>query len=129
MTRITSTPGTTTAASNVAPKASSLSASIISRTSKTSTIPLDDSSSQNAVVNKIEKHINDVRRGYGNLSKDVSYLLGQQSSNASAILSQKNPRALALYSGYLSGLRYDRAARFVNGVEFGIKNLDQISKK
>lgn len=88
-----------------------------------------DKPSQNAVINKIEKHITDVKRGNGDVSKDVSYFLGQQGANASDILSRTNPKALALYSGYLSGLRYDRAARFVNGVEFGVSSLEQVGKK
>lgn len=84
--------------------------------------------SQNAIVNKIEKHISDVKKGNGDASKDVAYILGQQASNASSILSQTNPRALALYSGYLSGLRYDRAARFVNGIEHSVSSMSQIGK-
>lgn len=101
-----------------------------SQTSSLSSKPnlLTDHPSQNAVVNKIEKHIDDVKKGNGDVSRDVPYLLGQQDSNASTILSQTNPKALALYSGYLSGLRYDRAARFVNGVDYNLTSLAQIRK-
>ena len=84
------------------------------------------SQSQNSVVNAIEKHISDVKKGQGDISKNVAYSLGQQSSNASDILSKTNPKALAAYSGYLSGLRYDRAARFVNGVEYGLSSISTI---
>lgn len=87
-----------------------------------------DPPSQSTVVNKIEKHIEDVKRGYGDISKDVANLLGQQDANASALLSQTNPKALKLYSGYLSGLRYDRAARFVNGVEYGLSQSAKLSE-
>ncbi len=80
---------------------------------------------QNTLVNKIEKHISDVKKGEGDASKDVASILSQQDANAASILSRTSPRALAMYSGYLSGLRYDRAARFVNGVEHGLSHLDQ----
>jgi hypothetical protein len=84
------------------------------------------SQSQNSVVNAIEKHISDVKKGQGDISKNVAYSLGQQSSNASDILSKTNPKALSAYSGYLSGLRYDRAARFVNGVEYGLSTISTV---
>lgn len=99
--------------------------------------PLSDSTkaiqknqeSQNEIVNKIEKHIDDVKYGNGDASKDVAYILSKQDSNASSILSQSNPRALTMYSGYLSGLRYDRAARFVNGIEHGLNLLSDVTGK
>lgn len=108
---------------------------LLSATNKTSVasrglqkVNTADVSSQNAMINKIEKHVDDVKKGHGDSSKDVAYLLGRQSANASEILSRTNPRALALYSGYLSALRYDRAARFVNGVEYGLSSLTEMGE-
>lgn len=127
MTRISSGYSKLTSADVTALLVSKSQTSVSPNSSKTNL--LLEQPSQNATVNKIEKHISDVKSGNGDSSKDVAYLLGQKDSTASSILSQTNPRALALYSGYLSGLRYDRAARFVNGVEFNLNSLSQIGKK
>ena len=82
--------------------------------------------SQNILINKIEKHIDDVKKSNFNSSKDVGSLLGKLSSNASDILAQTNPELLNKYSGYLSAFRYDRAARFVSGVEYGLSTMADI---
>lgn len=70
----------------------------------------------NGFLNKLERHIKDYRDGRGDRSPDVSAELKRREISTSLDL---NPSDLALYGAYTSALRYDRKARFINGVSEG----------
>ena len=70
----------------------------------------------NSFNTKLERHISDVKRNKGYLSKGVSTRLGRKQQETSAFLAASDPGALNKYSALTSTLRYDRKARFVNAV-------------
>lgn len=76
--------------------------------------------------NKLEKHLDDSKKGRGYISKDVEGKLGEIGGAAENFLSQSNPKLLANYSGYLSALPYDRKARFVTAVYESSKAVSAI---
>jgi hypothetical protein len=68
---------------------------------------------------KLEGHLDAVKKGWGNPeASQINYGLGWRDDAVTMRLSHLNPKALTLYSGMLTAFRYDRAARFVTGVEY-----------
>jgi hypothetical protein len=78
---------------------------------------------------KLEKHIDDVRRGNGNLSSDVAAAISAKAESTSQLLAQSDPKALKNYSGYLTLLGYDKKARFVNSLETTASTLASVPSK
>jgi hypothetical protein len=79
--------------------------------------------SQSEFVGDVEKHLDDYRKGKGNLSKNTAYELNQRDDAVSIQLSQINVRALKLYSGYSTGFSYDKKARFVEGTSYAVNQM------
>ena len=73
--------------------------------------------SSNHFRTKLERHLDDVSKGKGNLSQEVSKELSYKNSSNSTDLAKSDPKLLKDYMGYLSALRYDRRARFVTSVQ------------
>jgi hypothetical protein len=87
--------------------------------------PLTNSNAFNA---RLEKHLDNVRKGRGYLTSGVDKDIAAKSYNSSSSLSSLNPNALRQYAGYLSGLSYDSKARFINGVSGGTQLLDKLTQ-
>lgn len=81
---------------------------------------------QSLFTAKLEKHIDDVRRGEGYLTQDVGAAVAEKSEAASAALATSNPEALKNYSAYLTVLSYDKKARYVNSVDGTTKAVSTI---
>ena len=88
----------------------------------------DPLSTSNLFNARLEKNLDDVRKGRGYLTSGVDKDIAAKSFNSSNSLSNLNPNALRQYSGYLSGLSYDSKARFINGVSGGTQLLDQLNQ-
>lgn len=78
-------------------------------------------------TNKLEKHITDYRAGKAELSREVGSQLERKREVTSTDFAYNDPKALSLYSGFLTILRYDRKARFINGVS-ETQNFDGVLK-
>ena len=65
---------------------------------------------------KLERHLEDVSKGRGHLSKGVSGELRQKSHATSSYLSQTDPSVLSQYSAYSTAFAYDKQARFVTSI-------------
>ena len=77
---------------------------------------------------RLEKHFDDVKKGIGDYSRDVPFELNTRSYVAADALSQSNPKALKMMSGYQTGMRYDRAARMMDGITYGVEVMSQLRR-
>lgn len=84
-----------------------------------------------AFSQKVERHIDDVKKGRGNLSKDVAKQLSAKDFQTASNLQSLNPKALSQYGAYATAFGYDNKARYVNGVNGAsntAKDIDQAQK-
>lgn len=72
-------------------------------------------------LNRVEKHLSDVKSGLGYISSQVGGELNGRDSSVNEILANSNPKALKDYSGYISALTYSERARLVTGVEQSVR--------
>lgn len=77
-------------------------------------------------VSDLEKHLNDVKKGKGYLSKDIPYGLFKAQTSSADILSQRDPTSFGLYQSYLTTFSYDNRARFISGIERAAKTLNKL---
>ena len=70
----------------------------------------------NSFTAKLERHINDVKQNKGYLTKSTSAEVKQKQREANSYLASTDPKAMSNFSSLAGSLRYDRSARFVNGV-------------
>jgi len=75
---------------------------------------------------EVEKHLDDYKKGKGNLSRDVAVDLRARDQATSMRLSYQNPKLLAAYASYRSALSYSQRARFIEGVDFATLGAERI---
>lgn len=75
---------------------------------------------------RLEKHLDDYRRGRGNLSLDVAADLGIKHSTTGDALAHRDPTSLIRYGAYSTVMSYDKRARFVNGVNSAVEAVQSI---
>lgn len=75
---------------------------------------------------EVEKHLDDYKKGKGNLSRDVAVDLRMRDQATSTRLSYQNPKLLAAYASYRSALSYSQRARFIEGVDFATLGAERI---
>ncbi len=75
---------------------------------------------------KLEKHLDDVRKGRPQASKEVNSNLGDLNIAADNYLANNHPATLANYSAYLGALDYARRARYITGVYEASRALSKI---
>jgi len=80
-------------------------------------------SSSSTFSNKLEKHLDDVKKGKSYLSKDVSFDLGVKDREINNILAETDINSRILYSSYSTAFSYDQRARFVNNTESTLSKL------
>jgi hypothetical protein len=85
-------------------------------------------SSSASFTSDVEKHLDDYRKGKAYLSEETSKELARQSQGASDILGSLSPEARSMYSGYLTGLSYERKSRFVQQAYEASENIASISQ-
>lgn len=73
----------------------------------------------------LEEYIDRTKKGYGALDSNVPQKLSGKLTSTTDYLSKFNPKALEQYSGYLTGLTYDKRGRFVSNID---DNLAQMAK-
>ncbi len=78
---------------------------------------------------RIEKHIDDVRRGDGALSAGVAVELERRDQQASTALAASDPESASIYAGYSTALGYDKKARFISSVSLTTQSLGEIPSK
>jgi hypothetical protein len=76
---------------------------------------------------KLETEIDAVKKGRGKIDPVIDSELNSRNNTIAETLSQSDPKALAMYSGMLSCLRYDRAARFVGNLAYNLQTMAAIS--
>lgn len=81
---------------------------------------------QSLFNSKLEKHIDDVRHGDGNLSLEVGVELSQKTAAVGQALASSDPKALQNYSAYSTLLGYDKRARYVSAVDTTTRSLGEI---
>ncbi len=77
---------------------------------------LSNRGSSTAFSNKVEKHLDDYRKGKGNLSRDTAQELSTRDISTAFTLGSLDPNALRTYSSYASALTYDQKARYTQGI-------------
>jgi hypothetical protein len=75
---------------------------------------------------KVEKHLDDVRKGKGYLSKDVNKDIKNQHLNTSFDLADLDPKMARLYNSFSTAFSYSKSARYIAGVERGVKTFKKI---
>ena len=78
---------------------------------------------------RLEKHLDDYRKGRGNVSKHVSAEVNQKDISANNILTSSDPSAGLLYGTYQSVFSYSQRARFVKAISAYANDLGQIASK
>ncbi len=63
---------------------------------------------------EVEKHIDDYKRGRGNLSQEVGSKIADIQTNSSLSLDPKSSKS---YNSYITGFKYSSKARFVNDLD------------
>ncbi|RMG41574.1 MAG: hypothetical protein D6719_08290 [Candidatus Dadabacteria bacterium] len=82
-----------------------------------------------ALFSQIEKHLDDVDKGRGYLSKDTARTINKLNGENSNKLGTLDPKAALDYSSYMSaGLTYDKRARMVEGVRVMADNMDKLQE-
>lgn len=105
----------------------SLTSATIARTSSQPQSNSLQGISNTGFVGRLEKHIDDVKHGDGNLSADVSEVLGEKGQETSALLANSDPGALKDYAAYTTLLGYDKNARYVNAIGDTAKRMSEIT--
>ncbi|MCB0329894.1 MAG: hypothetical protein KDD70_09525 [Bdellovibrionales bacterium] len=80
----------------------------------------------NKLLTDVEKHLDDVKKGKGYLSKEVNGKVRQKQALSSSELASINPSLSTLYNGVSSGLSYAKNARFVTGVSQSIETFKRL---
>ena len=83
--------------------------------------------SQTAFIGDVEKHIDDYKKGKGNLSKHTAAELNSRDDAVSIQLANTNVKALQLYSGYGAAFSYDKRARFVEGTSYSVSQIVKVA--
>ena len=83
------------------------------------------SAKESLTSTELEKHLLDVRKGLGGLSRQTALALSDFEDQTSRSLAPKN---LANYLGYLGAFSYDKRARFVNGVKEAVSLNDSLQR-
>lgn len=79
-----------------------------------------------ALINKLEKHIDDYRKGRGNISKEVSAEIAALKFQSENVLAHTNPRAFLNFGAYSTMLPYDKKARYVAQLSHHTRTLKGI---
>jgi hypothetical protein len=79
--------------------------------------------SSNELRSDVEKHLSDIRKRRGNLSRSTAFKIGDADDANAKILENSNPRALLSYGSYSSFMGYEARARFVTNVYNSIKSI------
>ena len=77
-------------------------------------------------VNRLEKHLDDVSKGRGYLSKEVGAELSDQNRANNELLSKQDPRQLAKYAAYSTAFTYSNKARYVHNSNDAFVAVDRI---
>lgn len=75
---------------------------------------------------KLEKHLDDVKKGRGEISKDTAQFLGEKETAAGSALAKLNPKLFSQYENYSTAFSYNKRARFVNGIADTVRMLNAI---
>ena len=85
---------------------------------------------ENLFLGNLEKRISDLHHGTSDaVDIAVDAELANRNSSVNDALANQDPKALQLYSSFLSGMSYDRSARIVSGVEYGVRMMSTIPSK
>lgn len=85
-------------------------------------------SSSSTTIIRLEKHLDDYRKGRGNISSEVMEEISAAKAETHDYLAHRDPKALLQYSAYSTMLRYDRKARFANGINKAVDALRLLDK-
>ncbi len=82
--------------------------------------------SENSFRSDFEEYIDRSKRGLPTGDLNVNQELGKRLTNSSDSLSKMDPKALEKYSGYVSGLSYNKRGRFVAYLSEAIESSEQL---
>ncbi|MCB0354947.1 MAG: hypothetical protein KDD64_15545 [Bdellovibrionales bacterium] len=85
-------------------------------------------SKQSLLLSKVEKHLDDVSKGKGNLSQDTGKAIQSKKGETGDLLSRLSPADFKTYNSVLSALSYQTRARFIVGVEESVKTAQKLSR-
>ncbi|MBX7138181.1 MAG: hypothetical protein K1X83_09365 [Oligoflexia bacterium] len=85
-----------------------------------------DSISNNEFLSRLEKHLDDVRKGKGYLSAEIGGMLGERHAVNASRLGSLSPQNSLRYGSYYGAFTYDQQARYVDGVNRVVGLLDQL---
>jgi hypothetical protein len=80
----------------------------------------------NKDIGDLEKHLDDVRKGKGYLSRQITKEVAKKRANSAEALSTIDPSLARLYNGISTGLSYSKGARFISGVEQSIRTAQRL---
>lgn len=78
--------------------------------------------SGNVFQMKLEMFLSKVKKGDATQDISVATALNQKIRKSSETLAELNPKLLTSYTGYMSAMRYDRKARFINAVSESLED-------
>jgi hypothetical protein len=73
-------------------------------------------SSFSSFTNKVEKHLNDVKKNKAYLSNQVSGALRAKKNQAASYFASNNIEAFSKFTALTTAFGYDKKARLINGV-------------
>lgn len=74
-------------------------------------------SSSRLNTSEVEKHLDDVKKGKGYLSKQVNRELRKSKSTSASALAETDPALARMYNSFSTAFSYSKSARFIQGVE------------
>jgi hypothetical protein len=77
-------------------------------------------------IGDLEKHLDDYKKGKGNLSLDTAAKLNASESNLTRSLSSFDPSALSQFGQYATAFSYSQRARFVSNVNELSQGISQV---
>ncbi|MBX7144566.1 MAG: hypothetical protein K1X79_08965 [Oligoflexia bacterium] len=84
--------------------------------------------SDTPTISEIEKHVDDYRKGKGNLSESTAHRISAREDVAYQNLSSLDPVALTKFGAYSTAFTYSQRSRYVNAVGDFSDSLGQIKK-
>lgn len=81
---------------------------------------------QTTLINKVEKHIDDVKQGLGGLSTSTYFNIVDSYTELNKNLSEYDPKSLKALTGLITSSSYGDAARSVVQLNYSLKTLNQI---
>ncbi len=89
---------------------------------------VSSASKRDLSITKLEKHLDDYRKGRGYLSNDTAVEVSLNAQDTASQLANYSPKSLKLYSAYTTAFDYEARSRYFNGLSETAQAAESITE-